>query len=372
MLVVHIPSWFPAENKPFDGNFILKHIATTTAFAQTIVLHHVENTQTTPIPIRDSSIIFHPIYVHGKIAKHQLFAAYLRAFDDIVTRYGKPDVIHLHVALPLGIVAARLSQKYRIPLVLTEHWSIYSPLFRKKLSFVKRAQMRYLFRRVGHLTTVTEHLHQMMLETFPMVQKIPATVVSNVVDTDIFIPQEKKERTYKQILHVSTLEPVKNIFGILRSVEKLHQLRQDFQLNIIHELQNQEVENYIQTHHLQSFVHLLGSKTAAEVAEYMQQSDFLLLFSNYETQSCVLLESFCCGCPAVASCVGGIPEIANAKNTLFVEPRNESLLVEKMNFMLDHLDSFDKQVIHNEIIKMCSPDVVSERFKTIYQLLINH
>ncbi len=372
MLIVHIPSWFPSENKPLDGNFILKHIASTTAFAQTIVMHHVGKSWDSTAIDLPSSIIFYPIYVPEKISKYQLFLAYIHAFDELITQYGKPDIIHAHVALPLGIVASKLSRKYQIPLALTEHWSIYSPLLRKKISFAQRVQMYYLFRRVRHLTIVTHHLHQMMMETLPMIRKIPATIVSNVVDTNLFVSQEKKERTYKQILHVSTLDPIKNIFGILRSVEKLASQRQDFRLNIVHELPNKEIENYIQTHHLGDFVFLLGKKSAVEVAAYMQQSDFLVLFSNYETQSCVLLESFCCGRPAVTSRVGGIPEIANIKNALFVEAQNESQLVEKMNYMLDHFADFDVQTIQNEAVNICSPAVVGEQFHTIYQSLINH
>ena len=38
-----------------------------------------------------------------------------------------PDLVHVQVALKAGLIALYLKWKYRIPYVLTEHWSGYYP-----------------------------------------------------------------------------------------------------------------------------------------------------------------------------------------------------------------------------------------------------
>lgn len=372
MLILHIPSWFPTPDKPLDGNFILKHIATTTPFAKSIVLHHVDESLRNQQIISDESIVFYPIYVRKNMSKRQLFGAYICAYKEIESQYGKPDVIHAHVALPLGVVAARLSRKYHIPLVLSEHWSIYRESCRNNLSLAQRWQMRYVYSQVSHLTTVTEHLHQMIVQTMPTARAIPSTVISNVVNTEVFDNKTKAFHEIKRILHVSTLDPIKNVRGILRAIEQLTLHRQDFHLNIINEIENPEIQNFINDRGLSKYVSLLGKKSEMEVAAAMQQCDFLVMFSNYETQSCVLLETFCCGRPAVTTAVGGIPEFANEANAVFVEPKNESQLVEKLNYMLDHYTDYNGQTIRDNIISICSKSVVCDKFENIYKSIINH
>jgi glycosyltransferase involved in cell wall biosynthesis len=70
-----------------------------------------------------------------------------------------------------------------------------------------------------------------------------------------------------------------------------------------------------------------GRKSPAEVAQYMQAADVLGLPSNNEGVPNVILESFACGLPVVATRVGGIPEVhpGDAYGRL-VEPRNLAAL----------------------------------------------
>jgi glycosyltransferase involved in cell wall biosynthesis len=58
-------------------------------------------------------------------------------------------------------------------------------------------------------------------------------------------------------------------------------------------------------------VRLVGRKSPAEVARYMQAADVLCVPSKQEGVPNVLLEGFACGLRAVATSVGGIPEVLN-------------------------------------------------------------
>ena len=58
-----------------------------------------------------------------------------------------------------------------------------------------------------------------------------------------------------------------------------------------------------------------GWKKPAEVTDYMNAADFLCLPSQNEGVANVVLESFACGIPVVATAVGGIPEVVVAGET---------------------------------------------------------
>lgn len=370
MIVLHLPSWFPHREKPLDGNFILRQIATMSERTTSIVMRHVESDfAETCADLLDSSIIFKPISTLPGTSKVKLFKAYDTAFKQVVQEYGLPDVIHLHVALPLGAIAVYLSRKYHIPLVVSEHWSIYQPQNREKLTHSQRLQLKIVYGNAKLLTTVSENLHQNIIETVAAAKKVRYHPISNVVDTRIFkFGGQQKINEKKQILHVSTLDnDAKNIMGILRVVRTLSQQRNDFQLNIIHDLRNKKVEEFIFHSQLESIVKLLGKKSEIEVAEAICDCDFMLQFSNYENQPCVLLESFCCGRPVIATTVGGIPEIANQQNSRLIEPRNEEKLLEALGYMIDHCGEFDPTHISNEAAGKYGVEVIGRQFVEAYR-----
>ena len=366
MIVVHIPSWFPDADKPLNGNFILRQIETIGAETESIILHHTAEDYTPALP---DKIHFHPVHFQHK---KSLPAAYIAEFKKIIQKYGKPDMIHLHVVLPLGPIAAHLSKKYHIPLIISEHWSIYQPLNRTTLKWYQKWGLQYTYKHAAHITAVSRNLLDNITATVPDAAKTPQTVIGNVVDTGIFsLKPTTPTRSKKQILHVSTLDnDAKNIMGILRAVDTLSKLRDDFELNIVHDFRNILAETYVRERGLESVVHFLGQKTSTEVASLMQNSDFFLLFSNYENQPCVLLESFCTGTPVVTTPVGGIPEIANKENAVIVTPKDEDQLTEKLSLMLNNSEQFKPETIRKQALEICSPDVIGEKWKEIYRNVV--
>ena len=364
MLIVHIPSWFPIPEKPLNGNFISRHIESLGDRVQSVILHHVHPDFT---PILPQNATLFPVEV-SSTNKLKLFNAYSSAFKLLIKKYGRPDFLHLHVALPMGPVAVMLCRKFRIPLIVSEHWTGYLPMNRTKLSLTERLILHHTFRHASHITAVSQNLLNNIAATVPVAAKKPQTVVGNVVDTNLFgLKESRQQADKKRILHVSTLEnDAKNIMGILHAMDALKKRREDFELNIVHDFQNILAETYVQKRGLEAFIHFLGRKTSNEIAELLQNSDFFLLFSNYENQPCVLLESFCTGTPAITTPVGGIMEIANESNAIIVTPKDETQLIEKLDFMLDHTDLFEPLGIREKALNICSPEVIGKKWLEVY------
>ena len=368
MLIVHIPSWFPIPEKPLNGNFISRHIESLGDRVQSVILHHVHPGFTPTLP--QNATLF-PVEV-STANKLKLFNAYSSAFKQLIKAYGRPDIIHLHVVLPMGPVAVRLSRQFRIPLIVSEHWTGYLPMNRPKLSLAERIILRHTFRHANHITAVSQDLLNNIAATVPAAAKKPQTVVGNVVDTNLFGLKDSLQQTSKkQILHVSTLEnDAKNIMGILRAVDALKKQRDDFELNIVHDFRNILAETFVRERGLESIVHFLGRKSSGEIAGLLQQADFFLLFSNYENQPCVLLESFSTGTPVVTTPVGGILEITNENNAVIVTPKDEVQLVEKLDYMLDKSKQFNSEIIRKQAEEICSPDVIGNKWTEIYRNVV--
>ena len=368
MLIVHIPSWFPIPEKPLNGNFIFRHIESLGNNVLSVIFHHVHDGFTPQIP--KNAVLF-PISAKST-GKFGLFKDYMTAFEQLIRQYGKPDILHLHVALPLGPLAVKISRKYHIPLIISEHWTGYLPMNRPKLPLSSRVILRYTFRHATRITAVSQNLLDNICLTAPTAAKKPQTVVGNVVDTNLFSLKDNHLQTSKkQILHVSTLDnDAKNIMGILRAVKALSSQRSDFELNIVHDFENQEAEAFVMANGLSEIVHFLGRKTSSEIADLLHHSVCFLLFSNYENQPCVLLESFSTGTPVVTTPVGGILEITNHDNALIVPPKDEPQLIEKLNAMLDNAHNYAPERIRENALEICSPEVIGEKWLELYRSLL--
>jgi glycosyltransferase involved in cell wall biosynthesis len=271
------------------------------------------------------------------------------------------------VALPVGSFAVKWSKKWKIPLVLSEHWSIYNHTNRVLITPAQQRNLNNIYDAISGITTVSQNLLNNVKELFPVKT---CSIIPNVVDTELFIPQ-RTHNSPKKILHVSTLDDrAKNILGILEGIKLLSKKRQDFVLEIVHEFRNIKAEEYVKEHHLEEFVHFLGSMSEKEVAAKMQSCDFFLLFSNYENLPCVLLEAMSCGKPVIATSVGGIPEIVNPERGIFAEPGNVNQIVEKIDFMLQNLENFNSEVIRNHAVTNFSKEVISSQFCEFYDQIL--
>jgi len=355
---------------PYSGNFIEKHIAAISVHRKSITLRVVRGAKVqkregvTENNILVEYFIKDRTSLPGKVwMKFCEWYYYQKGMKLIEKKYGKPELIHLHVALPTGKVAVKWNKKWNVPLALTEHWSIYNPLNHALITSVQKRKFKNIYAALSGITTVSNNLLNCIQELFPLKMN---TVIYNVVDTELFTPQINNN-CQKKILHISTLDnKAKNILGILKGVKLLSEKREDFVLEVVHEFKNIKAETYIKEHSLEKFVRFLGSMPEKEVAAKMKTCDFFLLFSNYENLPCVLLEAMSCGKPVITTPVGGIPEIVNMERGLFIEPGNVEQLVEKMDFMLQNLESFNSDIIRNFAVTHFSKETISLQFCDFY------
>lgn len=373
--ILHLPSWFPDDQHPYSGNFIEKHITAISRYIPSVTLrvervgklHEREKEICDGNETRLIYFIKRRKSLPGKfLMKLQERFFYERGIKKICRQFGKPSLIHLHVALPMGIFATKWSRKWNIPLVLTEHWSIYQKQNSYLITGKLKKQLDSVYSAITGFTAVSENLREIIARFYP--GKI-STVIPNVVDTDRFIIGENTaSHPIKKIIHISTLDQkAKNFSGIVNALKIISEKRNDFVLKVIHENCSLEAEEQVREYGLNDVIQFLGSRTEDEVALELRDSDFLLLFSNYENLPCVIIEAFACGKPVITTDVGGIAEIVNESRGLFVKAKDEKELAEKIDYILDHLDDYNKNDIRQYAENHFSPDVIGKQFFEFYK-----
>jgi glycosyltransferase involved in cell wall biosynthesis len=119
-------------------------------------------------------------------------------------------------------------------------------------------------------------------------------------------------------------------------------------------------------------VHFLGNMSEQKVADQLSKADFLILFSNYENQPCVILEAFSCGKPVIVTSVGGIPEIVTKERGVLVPKQDENGLQSAILEMLENHSTYSATEIREYAIEHFSHERIGESFAEFYATLLKH
>ena len=171
------------------------------------------------------------------------------------------------------------------------------------------------------------------------------TTIVNGFNTGIFHPRPREQARHrlglapeaKLLLYVGRLIEAKGLNELMEAFRTVHERHPQAQLAFAGEgAMKSELLQRIEQEGLKGHVRLLGGLPPSEVADWMSCADLLTLPSWSEGYPNVLVEALACGCPVVASRVGGIPEIVREDNGLMHPARNASALAEALLQALQH------------------------------------
>jgi glycosyltransferase involved in cell wall biosynthesis len=284
-------------------------------------------------------------------------------------KISRPNLIHVHILTRLGVIAYMVNKWKHIPYIITEHWSRYQTGNKGYEGFLRKFLTRLVTANAGALTTVTHQL-KVSMEKHGIINP-HHHVLHNVVDTKVFFPENRSYRDteIKKLIHVSCFddEP-KNISGLIDCIQGLHQLRQDFIVEMIGTGKDYEkIVNKCKSLGLyDTTVFFTGQLEGAALGQKVRGADILMLFSNYENMPVVINEAFCCGVPVISTNVGGISEIVNDSNGVLVPKGDQAAFIKELNTMLDHPHKYDQKAISQKAFQNFSMLAISEQLDQIY------
>ena len=386
--ILYLPKWYPHRYDPMPGLFIERHGKSTLPFNDVSVLYvHADDNQKKPVyefviskdePLNTVRIYykraatgFSPL--NTLINSCRFVRSHLKGIREVRKRYGKIDIIHVHVLTRHGVIALWEKIRHGIPFVVTEHWTRYLPSTNTFNGAFRKWMTRIVARRASAIMPVTANLRDAMINCG--LKNKNYIVIPNVVDIDMFTPDPEKIPGEKaKIIHVSCFDDQqKNISGITRVIKRLSEERQDFTIDMVGEgIHYKELVDYgAELGMKDTFATYYGLKESEELAELLKAADFMIMFSRYENLPVVILESYACGVPVISTDVGGIREHMNDELGILIDSEDEEMLYRTIDAMLDNYHDYDPVKIRAYAVDHFSNKVIGRQLNEVYSSLIN-
>lgn len=175
---------------------------------------------------------------------------------------------------------------------------------------------RYFYTRIhksDHIITGSEFTKQEIIDRLN-VSSDKIRVIYHGIDHEIFREEISVppacELPDKFILSVGSIEPRKNLIGLLHAYTQLDaRLRQEYKLILVgfQGWENREIMNFIQQH--KEDIHYLGFVNDKELAHIYHQATCFVYPSFYEGFGLPVLEAMACGTPVICSNTTSLPEV---------------------------------------------------------------
>jgi glycosyltransferase involved in cell wall biosynthesis len=381
--ILFLASWYPNRNKPSHGIFVKRQAEAAALFQKISALHvcsdekaneTYEITQSSENGVKSTVVYYKkvtsaiPVF-SGALKFYRYLKAHLLGYKAIVKDAGKPALIHLNIAQRAGIAALLFHFLYKIPFIITEHWSGYMPEDGNYRGTYMVKTTEAIFKRAKAVIVLSEKMRQGLL-SHNLNGNGRFYIIPNVVNTEIFCPTlSKKPKSIKKLIHISTInDREKNISGIIEAINLLASERSDFRIDFIGDSEERAFfeEKANNAGLLNRIIFFQGYKDEAETAAYLKEADLKVMFSNFEGLPCVLIEAAACGVPVVATKVGGIPEYFTKELGILVEPRDSKALAVAISEALDNSEKFKPEGIRAYAMEKFSYRSVGQMLAEVY------
>ena len=369
--ILFLSSWYPNRVQPTNGNFIQKHAEVASLANKVSVINIQPDQRVNKIEItikKTENLQTIIVYIPIKSNPLLKYLSYRKAYK-LATKYAEEDfgtisIIHLNHLFPLGY----LIQKSKLPLIITEH---YSGFTLDKLDSNQKKLTKKLFQKASKIIAVSDFLKQNLAKYSDTTDKIE--VIGNLIDTEIFYPIEKNYKDKIQFIHISNGDDAaKNVNGILKAVKQLTEITKNFSMTFVCDgdmkLMNEKAR---ELGIYNNFVFFKEEQKTEDIAKLLQESDALVMFSNYETFGIVCAEALACGTPVIATDIPATKELVNENNSILIETENVEMLTGALLSFIELPIKLDIKSEHRIIKEKFSKEVISEKLQKIYNTYSN-
>ncbi|MGC4128188.1 MAG: glycosyltransferase [Bergeyella sp.] len=363
--ILFISSWYPNKLELTNGNFVQRHAEAVSMLHHVEVLHSIGDFNQREKFIFDDKIIngIRTLIVYYKNTKNPVlnFIRRMKAYSLGFKKMNKPDLVHANVHHNSMMFAVYLKKRFKIPFVITEHWTALRKINENKTSKGIKMTARTIGNHASKILPVSKDLASGLRN---LGMRTSMKVIPNVVDTSLFSPKktENKEFTF---IHVSNLIPRKNPEKILNVALKLLEKGYVFRLQIGGDGDISKIKDIAKKSDYQDKIEIFGIQTLPEIADRMRRSDCFILFSDDENQPCVIAEAFASGIKVISTNVGGISEFFPENAGILLDSVDENLLEAAMIHLLENKDS-DSEFLVNYANSVFSEKTIAEEYSKIY------
>jgi len=296
--------------------------------------------------------------------------------DSAIKDFGKIDIIHAHVSYPAGWIAMKLSEKYKIPYVITEHMGPFP--FKQFLS--KNGDLINIIReplqKADKVIAVSPSLAE-RINSFGLAKPV---YIPNVVNEEFFLPLPVKEghnaKSKFTFFTLGGMTPQKGIPDLIAAIKSfIARLSREEQSRVEFIIggSGEEAERYrllAEKMGVSQWIRWLGGIDRNEARYYFQHCDCFVLASHHETFGVVFAEAIACGKPVIATRCGGPECIVNESNGQLVEVGNIGQLSEALEHMYKLARYYNADIIREGFLQKFSRSAVVNQLEAVYYSIL--
>lgn len=378
MLIV--PSWYPTEDRPNSGIFFKEQAMALQEQGLEIIVAYPEIHSLRELKLRkfirrgfyrsiEDGIETYRMKEYNYFPRMRNYICYIKLkkiFAKLIEEKKKPDIIHAHSVLWGGWAAAKISKKYKIPLIITEHSSAFLRGLIKEyqVPFIKEA-----FDQAKKVIVVGPGLEQ---ELRKYTEKEKIQLIPNIVDTSLFKPNDNIKKSNKfRFFSLAFLTYNKGFDVLLKAFAKAFKGNEEVELVIGGDGEEKEnLEKLTMNLEIEKQVTFLGELSREQAAMEMQKCDAFVLASRFETFGVVFIEALACGKPIIATKCGGPEIIVNEQNGLLVEPNDIHQLSEALAKIKRNITQYDRDYIVKDCKNRFGKKAVVGRLISEYKAIL--
>jgi N-acetyl-alpha-D-glucosaminyl L-malate synthase BshA len=291
-------------------------------------VHFITSSQPFRLTGREHNIHFHQVEIfHYPLFEHPPYDLALASRMAEVAEWHKLDLLHVHYAIPHSVSAYLAKQMLaargiHLPFITTLHGTDITlvGLDRGYLPITK-----FGIQSSDGVTAISEHLRERTQRTFQI--DTPIEVIRNFVNCDVYIRKPALVAEMrpdfaapgeKLLVHLSNFRPVKRVADVVKVFAEVAKAVPS-RLLMIGDGPDRSTAEYLgRKLGVADRIQFLGKQD--NVNELLPCADLMLMPSEMESFGLAALEAMACSVPAIATRVGGVPElIDDGKNGLLFE-----------------------------------------------------
>jgi len=283
---------------------------------------------------------------------------------------GQVLLLHAHVARWNSFwrksVFLVLMLVFRRPYIVHIHSGGFEDFYSQDCNKLQRKIIKWILEQSGMIVVLTQKAYDWV-----------GTVVlhDRVIVVPNFVPDDKiLEKNYQKqkgsILFLGRFNEEKGIFDLLDAMSIVSNNIPEVKLVLCGDGDIVGVKNKIDKLGLSVHVELLGWVSGKEKKRVLYESQIFVLPSYVEGLPIGVLEAMQCGCPVVATTVGGIPDqVQNEVQGILVEPGNVVALATALERLLSNSELCEQMGQHGIITirEKFSYEVVMPKIEKIYR-----